>query len=119
MAFERVMSFNGGLDLGGVCCGLALIQLGREEEGRQRLTDLKLRALELIENPPGENYFYSGHPSPLFKEDPRAQMLLHFLETAGLAQLALGDLSAARSSLLQVSALDPSNLVAYEELKRM
>ena len=118
-AFEQVLSFKGGLDRTGVFCGLALIQRGRVAEGRECLLALKRKALELIENPPAENYFYAGHPSPLFKEDPRKQMRLHFMQIAGLALLALGDLAAARSWLLQVAALDPVNLVVAEELKRI
>ena len=118
-AFEQVASQKGGQDRAGICCGLALLQLGRETEGRQQLTALQQRALDQIDNPPGENYFFAGSPNPLFTEDPRQQMRLHSLEIIGLAQLALGDVTAARNSLQQVADLDPANLFVYEELKRI
>ncbi len=118
-AFEQVVALKGGQDRAGIFHGLALLQLGRETEGRGKLLELRQRALDLSENPPAENYFYSGHPSPLFLDDPQKPIRQQALEIVGLAQLALGDIDAARNALQQVALLDPANLFVFEELKRI
>lgn len=118
-SYQRVLSLAGKHDLNGIFLGLALQRLGREAEGQAQIEAVLNSALHTVENPPEPNYFYSGHPSPIFEEDPRPAQQLHARLVAGLAQLALGQVDAARATLREVLAADPSNLYAWEELKRL
>lgn len=99
--------------------GLALVQLGRPEEGRAALKVLKRRAEKAAEEPFRWNYFYSGHPSPVFDDDQQKIHRLNHTLTAGLAAAALKDRPGAKSALGLVLALDPANLFAWEEYRRL
>jgi len=118
-AFEKALAMKGWLSLIDYYQGLALIRLGKEGEGRAKLSELKKRAAELAESGIQPNYFYYGNPNPTFEEDPKKQQRIYFTLLVGLACLGLGDLPGAKSALGQVLAVDPANLVAYEELSRL
>ena len=83
------------------------------------MVDLKQRAAALAETGLPPNYFYYGNPNPTFEEDPKKEQRLTFTLLVGLACLGLGDMPGARSALGQVLAVDPANLLAHEELKRL
>jgi tetratricopeptide (TPR) repeat protein len=117
--FEDVLRFNGEVDMIGLYRGKALIQLGREEEGRALLRHIARGALEQAGKAYQENYFYSGHPSPLFAEDRPKQVVHYLTSLAGMALAVLGDRAGAKSLLLQVYAADPANLQIHEELKTL
>ena len=80
---------------------------------------MKKHVLELSETGIPPNYFNTGNPNPTFEEDPRKQQRLHFTLMVGLACLGLGDIPGATSALRQVLTVDPSNIVAHEELMRI
>ncbi|MFN8483227.1 MAG: DUF5107 domain-containing protein [Anaerolineae bacterium] len=118
-AFARVLASQSALMEVEVYKGLALLRLGKTEEGRARLTALKRRAAELAETGVAPNYFFYGNPNPTFEDDPKKGQRLAFTLIGGLACLGLGDVVGARSALGQVLAADPANLTAYEELRRL
>ena len=119
-AYEKVVAMKGwGLSLADYYRGLALIRLGRVDEGRASLESLRKQASTMAESDPKLNYFYYGNPNPTFEEDPRKAQRPHWILLNGLASLGLGDQTGARSALGQVLAIDPANLLAYEELKRL
>ncbi len=118
-AFEHVAAAQGRFGGPGPYAGLALIQLGKAEEGRNALLALRREAEQSAEKPFAWNYFYSGHPSPTFDDDhQKIQRMSHTL-MAGLASAALGDQAGAKSALGAVLAADPSNLAAWEEYARL
>jgi tetratricopeptide (TPR) repeat protein len=98
---------------------MALKELGRAEESVEMLRSLYQRALELAENGPTSSYFFAGKPSPIFEDDLKTYNRHEYLAAAGLACLGLNDLIGARSNLVQALALNPANLFAHEELKRL
>jgi len=117
-AFEKVTNTWGDLN-GTYYQALALRALGQEDEAREKLHNLQRWARELAENGPSSNYFYAGKPSPIFEDDLKTYNRPAYLAAAGLACLGLGDLVGARSNLTQALALNPANLFAYEEVKRL
>lgn len=112
-AFERVLALPGGHSLIEVYQGQALIRLGRAEESQNLLLELRKWADETAEDAPEWNFFYSGHPSPTFEDDPRKQHRMAHIFLSGMAALALGDHTGAKSALGQVLAVDPCHLLAY------
>lgn len=118
-AFTAVIPLAGKTDYPGIFRGLALLRLGREEEGKKLLGEILAHAQALVQTRPEPNFFYSGHPSPIFEEDPAPALQWAARLTAALAQLGLGNLEQARKDLTAVLAYDPSNLFAHEELKRL
>ncbi len=120
-AFERVLASRNDYNLPEVEVykSLALLRQGKEEEGRARLAELKRRAAELAETGVEPNYFFYGNPNPTFEEDPKTQQRIAFTLIGGLASLGLGDVADARAAFEQVLAVDPANLVAHEELRRL
>jgi tetratricopeptide (TPR) repeat protein len=117
-AFERASRFARQQSLAGIYGGLALVRLGREEEGRAALHRLKEEAEALAQQPFRWNYFHSGNPNPTFEEDSQKLQCQHFTLLAGLAAAALGEKEEARRALGQALQDDPSNLLAWEEFRR-
>ena len=117
-AFEAVLGLKSELLLVDAYKGLALLKLGPAEAGRAWLAKIQAHAAELAKTGVPPNYFYYGHPNPIFNEDP-GQGTNDFTLVVGLACLGLGDLSGAKGAFGEVLAVDPANLIAYEELKRL
>ena len=119
-AYEKVLASKGwGISPVDYYQGLALARLGRVDEGRSKLTEMKKHAAILVETGHKSNYFYYGNPNPTFEEDPKKAQQPYFILLVGLACLGLNDRPGAKSALGQVLAIDPANLIAYEELKRL
>jgi tetratricopeptide (TPR) repeat protein len=117
--FEKVAAFKGDLSLVSYYQALALIHLGKELEGINKLEQLLKKATELAANPPGSNFFFYGNPSPVFEDDPQKLQHIYFLFLAGMARAGLGDRIGARSALAQVLAVDQTRLIAHEEFIRL
>lgn len=115
----RVREMGQGKGVDGIFGALAQREMGQPEESRKQLLDILASAKAAAKKSPEPNFFHSGHPSPLFEEDPylfrRSQILL----VQGLAQRALGAKALARRTLRAVLAEDPSNTLAATELKEM
>ncbi|MFN8475072.1 MAG: DUF5107 domain-containing protein [Anaerolineae bacterium] len=118
-AFERVLASKSDLMEVEVYKGLTLLRQGKTDEGCARLAALKHRAAQMAETGVAPNYFFYGNPNPTFEEDPKKQQRLYFTLMGGLACLGLGDVPGARSALGQVLAVDPANLLAHEEMRRL
>ncbi len=118
--FEKTQSARSwGLSAVDYYKAMAQIQLGHKSEGQAMLIDLKKRVAQLAESGIKPNYFYYGNPNPTFEEDPIKAQRLFFTLLGGLACLGLGDLAGAKNTLGHVLAVDPENLTAFEELKRL
>lgn len=98
---------------------LALRQLGKEAEAVEKLRSLSHEMAKLVENGPQFNYFFSGKPSPIFEDDLKIYNRHAYLTALGLARLGLGDKVGARSAFGQALSLNPANLFAHEELRRL
>jgi tetratricopeptide (TPR) repeat protein len=99
--------------------GLALIQLGRREEGVEALKHLKKLAEEAARGPFVTTYLRSGKPNPIFGDDNQRSQRLAQICLAGLAAAALGDQMEAKRLLGETLAEGPENLVAWEEYRRL
>jgi tetratricopeptide (TPR) repeat protein len=117
-AFEAVLGLKSESLLVDAYKGLALMKLGPVENGRARLAKIKAHAAELAKTGLPPNYFFYGHPNPIFNEDPGWRSN-DFTLVVGLACLGLGDLVSAKNAFGEVLAVDPANLIAYEEFKRL
>jgi tetratricopeptide (TPR) repeat protein len=117
-AFEAVLGLKSESLLVDAYKGLALMKLGPVENGRARLAKIKAHAAELAKTGLPPNYFFYGHPNPIFNEDPGWRSN-DFILVVGLACLGLGDLVSAKNAFGEVLAVDPANLIAYEEFKRL
>lgn len=117
-AFALVSATSGSFH-GAYYRALALRKLGQEGQAEQLLQALCRQLEELIENGPPFNYFYSGKPSPVFEDDLKHYNRPTYLTALGLARLGLGDTIGARNAFTQALALNPANLFAYEELRRL
>jgi tetratricopeptide (TPR) repeat protein len=118
-AFERVVAMKRTRLEVDYYRGLALLNLSKEEEGRAILSHLKSCALERAEIGVKPNYFFYGNPNPTFDEDPKRQQRIYYTLLVGLACIGLGDLAGAKNALNQVLAVDPANVWAFAELKRL
>ena len=118
-SFEEIRAMRGGWSPVGLWKALAQIQLGQAEEGRAEMLRIKREAEAEADKPFAWNYFYSGNPNPTFEEDNQKLQHLNATFMAGMAAAALGDVPGARSALGQVLAADPSNLMAWEEYRRL
>ena len=117
--YEEILAMRGEWGPIALCKALAKIQLGQAEAGRADLLRLKRDSENAAEKPFAWNYFYSGNPNPTFEEDNQQLQRTNATFMAGLAAVALGDISAAKSALGHVLAADPSNLMAWEEYRRL
>lgn len=118
-SFSRISERAAGNGLGGVYAAMALAEMGQGEEARRRLLEILENAKAEAKKKTGEDFFYSGHPSPLFEEDPQGLRKLQFQVVQGLAQLALDAKALARRTFRQVLESDPANGIAAEELRRL
>jgi tetratricopeptide (TPR) repeat protein len=98
---------------------LSLRQLGKETEAVEKLHSLSQEMAKLVESGPQFNYFFSGKPSPIFEDDLKIYNRHAYLTALGLARLGLGDLVGARSAFGQALSLNPANIFAHEELRRI
>ena len=118
-AFEQVSKYSGNLSISGIFGALALIKLGKEDEGFAALLKIKLDSEEMAQTPFKWSYFFSGNPNPTFEEDNQKQQYLSYTLLAGLSAAASGDAANAKSALSQVLSEDPANLLAWEEYRRL
>jgi tetratricopeptide (TPR) repeat protein len=121
-AWEQVMSikgWRGELSLIDYYHALALRKLGREAEGHTALLEFKRRAEEKLRSGVTSQHASRNTTNPAFYEDPNKMMRIHLNLLLGLACLALGDQYGARSALGVALALDPANLPAWEEWRRI
>jgi tetratricopeptide (TPR) repeat protein len=98
--------------------GLSLRALGRESEADQLFTSLRERGRELQQLPGTIEYFATSLPNMLvFEEDltQRNRLEGQFLE--GLALLARGDSTAAKTLFSQVLQSDASHYPATDQLR--
>ncbi|MBV8484522.1 MAG: DUF5107 domain-containing protein [Verrucomicrobia bacterium] len=98
--------------------GLSLRALGRESEANQLFAGLRERGRELQQLPGTIDYFATSLPNMLvFEEDltQRNRLEGQFLE--GLALLAKGDSTAAKTLFAQVLDLDASHYPATDHLR--
>ncbi len=118
-SYDEIRAMRGEWSPVGLWKALAQIQQGQVEEGRAELLCIKREAEAEADQPFAWNYFYSGNPNPTFEEDNQKLKHLNATFTAGMAAAALGDVPGAKSALGQVLASDPSNLMAWEEYRRL
>lgn len=98
---------------------LALMKLGKVEEGRSLLQKMLEQAQTQVDKPFEHSYFYPMNPSALFVDDLSKLSRLHWTFRMGLAYLGLGEQEAAKNCLAEVLRLDPSHLEAWEEYRRL
>lgn len=98
---------------------LTLRHLGRTQEGEEALCELKREAEKQLAQGITSPYASRNTSNPTFYEDPNRSHRIHYYTLAGLACLGLGDFDGARSMLGVAAALDPAELTASEELKRL
>jgi len=116
---RSVVPMESGLQSHSPYYGLALIQLGRKEEGVGALRQLKDLAETLAKQPLGAGYFRLGRPNPIFRDDEQKKHQIKQTCLSGLAAVALGEQAEARRLLGEVLTLEPDNLFAWEEFRRL
>jgi len=117
--FDRLLQIGGGVSATSYYQAMALRQMGEDEEANKKLEFLRQQAAELAEKIPEEGYFHYGAPSPVFEDDELRLNKIVYGFVLALAELGLGNTTAARSALEKVLALDPAHLPAYEEMRRL
>lgn len=121
-SYERVLALHGGwggLSVVSYYQALALRRLGHETEASQKLRELLMQSLVACESEPEVNYFYLAMPSPVFEDDLKKVNQERFTFLAGMAHLGLGEKDEAKASFEKVLALNPANLPAHEEYRRI
>ncbi len=96
-----------------------LQRTGRVAESESALCALKLAAQKQLDEGIAGLYASRNTSNPAFYEDPNKMQRIQCYLMMGLACLALGDYSGARRALGAALALDPANLTAFEEYKRL
>jgi len=116
---RSVVPMESGLQSHSPYYGMALVQLGRKEEGLEALRQLKKLAEDLARCPLAAGYFRLGRPNPIFRDDEQKRHQIKQTCLSGLAAIALGDRTEARRLLGEALALEPDNLFAWEEYRRL
>ncbi|MHB9033395.1 MAG: DUF5107 domain-containing protein [Anaerolineae bacterium] len=121
-AWEQVLkarTWPGAISLVTYYQALALRQLGKVDEGNAAMRDLKQAAEKRLAQGISSPQASRNTNNPAFYEDPNTTYRIHNYLLLGLANLGLGDTVGARSALAVSLALDPANLPAYEEFRRL
>jgi len=98
---------------------LALMKLGEEAAGVDRLNELLEFATQRRQTGSRSGFSTSVPKFTLFKDDPQRLNRIECTYLIALAQLGLGQVSPARKAFEEVLALDISHLEAYQELRRL
>jgi tetratricopeptide (TPR) repeat protein len=115
-AYRRVLDARAGLSETTYYQALALRQLGREDEARQKLEKM-LRAAGEKRQEEAKRGFATSVPEFVFAErDQETRRRIHYTYLIGLAHLGLGQMPEARSAFEAVLEQDPDHFGAQHHL---
>jgi tetratricopeptide (TPR) repeat protein len=118
-AFEHVDQMGGWLSPARYYRAVALAHLNRADEAGEVLESMLKEVKADLARPAEQNYFYQALPSPVFDDDLNRLKETYLQGLAGLALLGLGESEEAKQAFARVLELDPSNLMSWEEFRRV